>query len=121
MKTKVENNTIKTNDLEISPLGLIPDVAYLKDIRYEYERESDGRVTDKIIGTRYSLISPADFSTFVIKVPLVSLLVSVEELEKAETPIKVRLPVKEMTVRVYKIEYGKAYLSITAPYLKLAE
>ena len=48
-------------------------------------------------------------------------MITQEALEATDTPIYLELPLDEVKVSPYKVEYGTAYLSITAPAVKLTK
>ena len=48
-------------------------------------------------------------------------MISEKELENAEHPIFISIPLKDSIVKPYKIEYGKVKVSIQVPYVKITE
>ena len=70
---------------------------------------------------RYDCVNPDNFSTFTLKVESPRPIVTKEILEASEEPVYISIPVSEVVIRSYSIEYGNAKVSIIAPYVKLAE
>lgn len=121
MKVVIDNNVIKASELEISAVGIIPDVAVLKNVRVSNVMDAEGKKTDKVEAVRYDCVNPENFSTFTIKVETTRPVVTKEILEASEEPIYISIPVEEVVIRPYEISYGNAKVSIVAPYVKLAE
>jgi hypothetical protein len=81
----------------------------------------EGKKTDKIEAVRYDCVNPDNFTSFIIKVETSRPVVTKEVLDASDEPIFINIPVAEVVIRPYAIEYGKAKVSIIAPYVKLAE
>lgn len=121
MKVVIENNVMKVSELEISAVGIIPDIAVVKNVRVSNVLDADGKRTEKIEAVRYDCINMDNFSTFTLKVEKKHPIITRELLEASEEPVYITIPVSEVLIRPYFIEYGKAKVSIVAPYVKLAE
>ena len=121
MKTMIENNIMKASEIKISAAGIIPDVAVVKNVRISNVLDAEGQKTDKVEAVRYDCVNPDDFSTFTLKVEKSLPVVTKEVLETSEEPVFISIPVSEVVIRPYAIEFGKAKVSIVAPYVKLAE
>ncbi len=120
MRAVLTDNKVKVNDLQISVEGLIPQKAVLRAVRVSFPTDSEGKRTSETPdAVRYDLINPVSFDTFTVKVEGSKAVISQEELEAKDTPIYLELPLNEVSVRPYKVEYGTAYLSIVAPAVKL--
>lgn len=121
MQVIIDNNQIKVAALQVSANGIIPDVAVVKNVRISNVTDADGKKTEKVEAIRYDCINPDNFSSFTIKVESTRPVVTKEILEGSEEPVYISIPVAEVVIRPYAIEYGKAKVSIVAPYVKLAE
>ena len=121
MIQRIKSNLIKISELQISAEGLIPSEAVLGGVNPIYGTDANGKRTDNIEGFRYDLTDPSNYSTFTIKVMGTTPVITQKELEKSETPVLLEIPVEQVVIKPYKLEYGKATLSITAPSVKLAK
>lgn len=116
MKTKIVNNTISTQDFVINPADYLPESAFVRRITSVTNKE-----TGAVEFIRYECLNQNDLSTFVIKVPSTTPIVSFEEFEKSTSLLKIDIPVSEVTIKPYALEYGNIKISIVAPYLKKHE
>lgn len=122
MKAVLTDNKVKVNDLQISAEGLLPQKAILRGVRVSYPTDAEGkRTSESPESIRYDLINPSTFDTFTVKVEGGRPVISQEELEAKETQVFIELPLDEVSVKPYKVEYGTAYLTITAPAVKLCK
>lgn len=122
MRAVLTDNKVKVNDLQISAEGLIPPKAVLRGVRVSYPTDTDGKRTSETPESiRYDLINPSTFDTFTVKVEGGRPVITQEDLEAKETQVFLELPLDEVSVKPYKVEYGTAYLSITAPAVKLTK
>lgn len=121
MKAGIDNNMMKASELEISALGIIPEVAVVKNVRISYVMDAEGKKTEMVDAVRYDCVNPDNFSTFTLKVKTTRPIVTKEILEISEEPVYITIPVSEVVIRPYEISYGKAKVSIIAPYVKKAE
>lgn len=121
MKVVVDNNVMRASELEVSAVGIIPEVAVVRNVRISNVLDAEGKKTDKVEAVRYDCVNPDNFSTFTIKVETTRPVVTKEILEASEEPIYISIPVEEVVIRPYEISYGNAKVSIVAPYVKLAE
>lgn len=121
MKVVIDNNVMKASELEVSAVGIIPEVAVVRNVRISNILDAEGKKTDKVEAVRYDCINPDNFSSFTIKVEATRPVVTKEFLETSEEPIYISIPVADVVIRPYEISYGNAKVSIIAPYVKLAE
>ncbi|MDD3417724.1 MAG: hypothetical protein PHY47_27670 [Lachnospiraceae bacterium] len=121
MKVVIDNNIMKASALEVSAIGVIPEVAVVRNVRISNVLDAEGKKTDKIEAIRYDCVNPDDFSSFTLKVETSRPVVTKEILEASEEPIYITIPVEEVVIRPYEISYGKAKVSIVAPFVKLEE
>lgn len=121
MKVAIDSNIMKASDLEISAVGIIPDIAVVKNVRVSNVLDADGKRTEKIEAVRYDCVNMDNFSTFTVKVEKKRPIITKELLEESEEPVYIAIPVSEVVIKPYAIEFGKAKVSIVAPYVKLAE
>lgn len=120
MKSIINNNNISISNININPMGIIPDIAIVRNVKPVYKVDDQGKRTGTIDAIRYECINTLDFSTFTIKTVSTKPVVSEEDIENSETPIRILIPVSEVVIRPYKIEYGIATVSIMVPSVKLA-
>ena len=121
MRIIMNNNQIKAKDIEIKAEGTIDEIAVVRDVRISYKLNNEGKRTEKIDSVRYDCINPATFSSFTIKVPSANPIVTKEEIEVSQNAVYVKIPVDNVVIRPYAIEYGIAKVTITAPYVNLVE
>ncbi len=121
MQIVLDNNQMKASALQVSAEGIIPDVAVVKNVRISNVMDAEGKKTDMVEAIRYDCVNTDNFSTFTLKVETTHPIVTKEMLEASEEPIYIAIPVSEVVIRPYSIEYGNAKVSIIAPYVKLAE
>lgn len=121
MKIQIDHNVIKASKLEVPADGIIPELAVVKNIRISYVIDAEGKKTEKVEAIRYDCVNPENFSMFTLKVEATRPVVTKEILDASEEPIYIVIPVTEVVIRPYAIEFGNAKVSIIAPYVKLAE
>lgn len=119
MKKIIDNNRISTADILISAEGILPEIAVLKTVRPAYLLDSEGKRTDKVDFIRYECANPTDFSSFTLKVLSTKQIITAEELEDATEVVYVKIPLNEVIIKPYKIEYGIAAVSIIVPRIQL--
>lgn len=116
----IDGNKIKASELKISGDGVLPETAILKKVSYMYGTDEKGMKTENVLAVRYKCINPNDFDTFTVKVEATDSIITPAELEAAEEPVFITIPVKETLIKPYKIEYGYADVTIVAPYVTRA-
>lgn len=121
MKAILDHNQIKASELQVSAVGIIPDIAVVKDVRASYVLDAEGKKTDKVDVLRYDCVNPDNFSSFTLKVGTTRPVVTKEIIEASEEPIFISIPVSETVIKPYEIAYGVAKVSVIAPYVKLVE
>lgn len=119
MTNFINNNAILLAKMEMSAKGKFSDVVVIRAVRISYVKDANGKSTNNIECCRYDCIDPNTFNTFTIKVPASNPVISNEALEASAEPVCIEIPVDETIIRPYAIEYGRAKVSITAPYVKL--
>lgn len=120
MKNIISNNKMSISDIQISAVGLISEIVAVTDVKPMYKSDADGKRTDTVEAIRYDCVNPNDYSTFTLKTLSIKPVITAEELEMSETPVFISIPVNDVVIKPYKIEYGIATVSIIAPYVKLA-
>jgi len=118
MRVLVNENKVKVADLNVSAVGLLPSKAIIRGVRVSYKQDSEGNATDTIESTRYDCLDPVNYSTFTVKVEGKP-IITPEELETKDTPCMIELPLEQVQVKPWKVEFGSATLSISAPSAKL--
>lgn len=121
VKGIIANNQMKTEDMAISAVGKVPEVAVLKGVRPAYKKDADGKRTDVIEAVRYDCSHPEEYWDFTVKVESTRPIITPELYDKAEDVIYISIPVEEVQIKPYEIAYGVAKITILAPYVKLAE
>ena len=116
---RIDNNEMKAKDLAMSAAGILSGEAVVSDFTYQYKTDNAGNRTDIIECVRYKCVDLTTFSNFTIKVETDKPVISKEDLENSETPVLIRIPVDDTIIKPYAIEYGKAKVSIIAPYVEL--
>ncbi len=117
----INNNSISVRDLTLSAEGIIKEQVICKDIRFVYEKDENGKWSSEPVAVRYSCINPETFDTFSVKVPGSIPVTDIDDFKKSGAFIILEVPVKDTLIKPYRIEYGKALVSITAPFVKLAK
>lgn len=117
----IDQNQMKASLLEMSASGFISNLAVLKKVSPVFEKDANGKMTANFSIVRYTCVDVNNFSTFVVKVNSSNLVISQEDLDIAKDPVYVEIPVEETVIKPYEIRFGKAKVSIIAPYLKIAE
>ena len=114
MKKNIEDNKISTRALGV-PLSTFTTATkfFLKGIKENFAYE-DGKRTDKFKSTTLTCVDLITFSTLKIKVEKKFQLTQ-KDLDESTERIFVEIPTNETIVTPYKIEYGKATVTITAP------
>ncbi len=121
MSATINDNKMKASFFQISATGIIGETLAVRDVRISYLKDTDGKRTDSIDVIRYDCIDPDNFSSFTIKVSGAKPVVTKEELENADNPLYISVPLDKVEIKPYAIEFGFAKVSITAPYVKLAD
>lgn len=119
MRSIINNNKIATTDILISAEGILPEIAVLKAVKPSYLLDAEGKRTDKVDYIRYECANPTDFSSFTLKVLSTIQIITAEELEDAREVVYVKIPLNEVIIKPYKIEYGTAFVSIIVPRIQL--
>lgn len=119
MKSIISNNKMSTSNIQIPAIGLIAERVVVRNVTPVFKTDSEGKRTDIVEAIRYDCVNPNDYSTFTLKTLSIKPIITVEELELSETPVFISIPVNEVVIKPYKIEYGIATVSIIAPYVKL--
>lgn len=114
MKKQIEDNVVSTKALGV-PLSTFTTATkfFLKGIKENFAYE-DGKRTDKFKSTTLTCVDLITFSTLKIKVEKKFQLTQ-KDLDESTERIFVEIPTNETIVTPYKIEYGKATVTITAP------
>lgn len=120
MKNLMSNNKMSTSNMQIPAVGIIAERVVVRDVKPVFKTDSEGKRTDIVEAIRYDCVNPNDYSTFTLKTLSIKPVITPEELEASEEVVYISIPVNEVVIKPYKIEYGIATVSIIAPYVKLA-
>ncbi len=122
MRVVINDNKVKVADLNINPIGLIPQRVLLRGVRLTYKTDEEGkRVSDEVVAVRYDVVDPITLGTMTVKVDTNKPIITPEELEASESPITLELPIDHVVIKPYKVEFGSASVSISAPMVKIAK
>lgn len=121
MKKIIDNNKISTSDIIISAEGILPEIAVLKAVRPSYLLDAEGKRTDKVDYYRMDCIDPKSYSSFTLKVLSTKEIISAEELEDATEVTYIKIPLKEVIIKIYKTEYGYCSVTLTCPRVQLVK
>lgn len=119
MKCPISNGIMDSNHFAISAEGIIPKVAVVRSMRFAYQPDENGNRTEVIDSVRYDCVDPTTFATFTIKVNGAKTIITQKELEGTDDVVYIDIPVELTVIKPYALEYGKAKVSIVAPYVKL--
>ena len=117
----ITDNKINAKAFIISGEGLIPPVAALRGVRFDYAKDEAGARTSVVTSVRYDCVDMETLGSFSIKIPTASPIITPDELEKAPSLVFLEIPVEEVQIKPFEIAFGVAKVSITAPYVKLYE
>lgn len=114
MDTLLNGNEIQANRISVSLAELTSTTQFVVKSVKENFKYCDGRPTDEVIGLTVTCVDPENFDIVKIKVPKTVSLTQ-EDIEKSEDYIYLEVPTDKTKVIPWKIEYGKAKVSIEAP------
>ncbi|MBQ2921953.1 MAG: hypothetical protein IJE60_02490 [Tyzzerella sp.] len=120
-KAVIDNNMMKASSLVMGATGLISEQLVLLDITYQYKTDEAGEKTKEVEYVKYKCIDTATYSSLMIKVETNKPVISNANLEASEDAVYIRIPVDETLIKPYAIEYGKAKVSIIAPFVELVK
>ena len=120
-KAVIDNNMMKASSLVMGVTGLISEQLVLLDITYQYKTDEAGEKTKEVEYVKYKCIDTATYSSLMIKVETNKPVISNANLEASEDAVYIRIPVDETLIKPYAIEYGKAKVSIIAPFVELVK
>lgn len=118
---QIINNTVNASVFTIPASDALSGVAVVKGVKPIYELDSEGKRTENVIAVKYDLIDADNFNSFSVKVAGSKPVITSEELEIAQGLVLVELPVEQMKARAYDMNYGKAKITIAAPFIKRKE
>ena len=118
---QIINNTVNASAFTIPASSALSGVAVVKGVKPIYELYSEGKRTENVIAVKYDLIDADNFNSFSVKVAGSKPVITSEELEIAQGLVLVELPVEQMKIRAYAMEYGKAKITLSAPFIKRKE
>lgn len=118
------NGTFKPNIFKVALSSLTEDTQFqLTAVRLNRATDANGKLIDAIKDITYTVYVPDVLAQLNIKVDSTTPVVTPEQLDAAidaGKDIFVELPTSETYIRPYKIEYGAAFCTIKAPYIKLS-
>lgn len=114
MDTLLNNNEIQANRISVSLAELTSTTQFVVKSVKENFKYCDSKPTDEVIGLTVTCVDPENFDIVKIKVPQTVSLTQ-EDIEKSEDYIYLEVPADKTKVIPWKIDYGKAKVSIEAP------
>ena len=118
-KVRLDNNILNAKDFAISMAELTSASEFvLKDMRENF-KYVDGKKTDVQDGYKLSIADPDTFAMYTIKAEKVDF--TLEEVEKSVTPVFIEIPTEKTMVIPYDISYGRAHVSIIAPFVTIVK
>ncbi len=120
-KNLIDNNILPASVLAVSAMDYLPQIAALKGISETYEKDNEGNKTSKLLSITYHCVNPENYHSFSVKTMNAKRIVTQEQIEESTEVIFIEIPVKETVMKPYEVSYGKAKVSIVAPYVKLHE
>lgn len=121
MQTKIDRNVMAISDLEISAVGKISDKVVVRKVRLAYAKDASGVITDVVEAVKYDCVDPDSYDSFTLKVETARAVITNEEIERSEEAVLISVPVEDVKIRPYAIEFGKAKVSIVAPFVTLVK
>ena len=118
---QIINNTVNASAFTIPASSALSGVAVVKGVKPIYELDSEGKRTENVIAVKYDLIDADNFNSYSVKVAGSKPVITSEELEIVQGLVLVELPVEQMKIRAYAMEYGKAKITLSAPFIKRKE
>ena len=118
----LNNNIISAKNFTVPLSDYVSSEAICKEVRVHYDTNNEGKIIkDKITAVSYSVVDPNSYTSYVIKVvgdgqPVVSPEELLEALETS-TFVILDVPTTKSVIVPYRIEYGKVFVSIHAPFV----
>ena len=119
LKKLIDNNIIAANVLAVSAMDYLPKIAALKGISEIYQKDANGNKTDTLQAITYHCVNTENYHNFSVKTMNTKRIITQEQLDEAPDVVFIEIPVEETIMKPYEIAYGKAKVSIIAPYVKL--
>lgn len=118
-KKRINDNICKADCFEMK-LSYFTDssIFALNSVERRYLYDESRKKTDVVDAIAY-IVTDDRLNRYKIKVQSTVPVIEQQELEEAEEILYIEFPTDECVVKPYKIEFGRTYVSITAPYAKL--
>lgn len=117
------NGTFRPNIFKVALSTLTEDTQFqLTSVRINRATDASGKLTDATKDITYTVYVPDILAQINVKVDATTPVVTQEQLDAAndaEKDIFIEIPTTETFIRPYKIEYGAAFCTIKAPFVKL--
>lgn len=117
------NGTFKPNIFKVALSTLTEDTQFqLTSVRINRATDASGKLTDATKDITYTIYVPDILAQINVKVDSTTPIVTPEQLNAANDAGKdifVELPTVETYICPYKIEFGAAFCTIKAPFVKL--
>lgn len=118
------NGTFRPDIFKVALSSLTEDSQFqLTSVRLNRATDASGKLIDAVNDITYTVYVPDILAQINVKVDSTTPVVTPEQLNAANDAGKdifVALPTEETYIRPYKIEYGAAFCTIRAPYIKLS-
>lgn len=117
----LDNNQVQINSFSATLADFTQSDTFVckaikRNFRYENEKK-----TENVESVAYDLVDTKTFVSFRLKVPGDSPVIDPVAFDEMDKVIKVRVPIDQTTVRPYRVEYGRATVSIVAPFVELID
>ena len=118
-KMRINDNICKADCFEMQLSDFVNNGRFFLtnvDRRYKYdENHKRTNVVESIVYT----VTDERLNRFQIRVPSTVPVIEQDKLDESEEIPFVELPINETVVKPYKMEFGKVYVSISAPWIRL--
>jgi hypothetical protein len=118
---RMSDNKIKAKDLVLTGKVFFESEDFvLRGVKINF-RYDGGKKTDIIDSISYSCVDPLTFNSVTFKVNTTKPVIEQDTIDKATEAIYLNIPIDEAIIKIYKMEFGMVFLSITVPFVKLLE
>lgn len=115
MLKQIDNNEVQSVKFSKPLSDFTSSTEFIvKGLKENFRYDNQNKRTDECIGFTLRCIDPDNYDVLNIKIPKCISLTS-EEVNKSDKEIYLIIPTDETTVYPWKVEYGKAQVTIEAP------
>jgi hypothetical protein len=118
---RMSDNKIKAKDLVLTGKDFFESEDFvLRGVKINF-RYDGGKKTDIIDSISYSCVDPLTFNSVTFKVNTTKPVIEQDTIDKATEAIHLNIPIDEAIIKIYKLEFGMVFLSITVPFVRLSD